>query len=48
MPARDLNSRTVLEQDFVIFDNDIDLDLLPDDYEADEICNAFYKIVTLI
>ena len=37
----DLNRRTGSEQDFVIFDNDINLDLLPDDYEVDENLQRF-------
>ena len=37
----DLNSRTGSEQDFVIFDNDVNMDLLPDDYEADENLQRF-------
>ena len=37
----DLNSRTGSEQDFVIFDNDVNMDLLPDDYEVDENLQRF-------
>ena len=41
MLCGDFNSRTASEQDFVIFDNDVNLDLLPSDYEVDNTLPRF-------
>ena len=40
----DLNGRTGTEPDYVIFDNAVNVPILPDDYEADTVLQRFYKI----
>ena len=40
----DLNGRTGTEPDYVIFDNAVNVPILPDDYEADTVLQRFHKI----